>query len=312
MRRSRVLNAFPPKRPSPLHITAAAVAQLHRAPARGTLTKSSPCPGRNQSLSPHGLWGHWQALEGLCGVLVWGRGWEEGWGWGWEEQWEWGWGRLSPRAAVLRVTLLSPPRSGEGRAAAAGTCHSAAPQSAPCSTRLAALIPLIPKNNNGSQQQSRPQEPAVPERAATERKNPHRVGEVGQGGTGGAPLASARCGGAAWGARAVLEGELQLAVPPPRQHLAARRWPPATSWARRLPPRRCRAPVMAGAASAAGPAGTARQGPAGSGQKGIISARPAAGREVGAQRADGEPQASSWGAHGVGRGSRNGKTPAGC
>lgn len=312
MCRSWALNAFPPERPSPLHITAAAVAQLHRALARGTLTKSSPCPGQNQSLSPHGLWGHWQALEGLCGVLVWGRGWEEGWGWGWEEQWEWGWGRLSPRAAVLRVTLLSPPRSGEGRAAAAGTCHSAAPQSAPCSTRLAALIPLIPKNNNGSQQQSRPQEPAVPERAATERKNPHRVGEVGQGGTGGAPLASARCGGAAWGATAVLEGELQLAVPPPRQHLAARRWPPATSRARRLPPRRCRAPVMAGAASAAGLAGTARRGPAGSGQKGIISARPVAGREVGARRANGEPRASSWGAHGVGRGSRNGKTPAGC
>lgn len=219
MCRSWALNAFPPERPSPLHITAAAVAQLHRALARGTLTKSSPCPGQNQSLSPHGLWGHWQALEGLCGVLVWGRGWEEGWGWGWEEQWEWGWGRLSPRAAVLRVTLLSPPRSGEGRAAAAGTCHSAAPQSAPCSTRLAALIPLIPKNNNGSQQQSRPQEPAVPERAATERKKPAPSWGGGTGEDRGCPprigtLRGSSLGGEGCaGGRAAISGAAASAAP---------------------------------------------------------------------------------------------------
>lgn len=70
---------------------------------------------------------------------------------------------------------------GWGRAAAAGTCHCAAPQSAPCYTRLAALIPLISKNNNGSRQQSRPDKPTPPERSATERENPPQCRAVGTG-----------------------------------------------------------------------------------------------------------------------------------
>lgn len=70
---------------------------------------------------------------------------------------------------------------GWGRAAAAGTCHCAAPQSAPCYTRLAALIPLISKNNNGSRQQSRLDKPTPPERSATERENPRQCRAVGTG-----------------------------------------------------------------------------------------------------------------------------------
>lgn len=54
-------------------------------------------------------------------------------------------------------------------------------------------------------------------------------------------------------------------MPSPRQHLAARRWPPATSRAHRLLPRRCQAVAPHGAASTAGLAGTARRGPAGTG-----------------------------------------------
>lgn len=116
--------------------------------------------------------------------------------------------------------MLSPPRSGEGRVAAAGTCHSAAPQSAPCYTRLAALIPLIPKNNNGSQQQSHPEEPAVPERAATERENPHRAGRGGTGRrNGGCPPRTGTLQGSSLGGegcargRAAISGAAASAAP---------------------------------------------------------------------------------------------------